>query len=58
MAQPGGKAREISLGEDFGDVTVKANGTAVDIHGISGSATGIRATALRTCTRLFAVCAE
>jgi hypothetical protein len=32
MAQPSGKAKEISLGDDFGDVTVKANGTAVDIH--------------------------
>ena len=29
MAEGSGKAREISLGEDFGDVAVKVNGVRV-----------------------------
>jgi hypothetical protein len=32
MAGIGNKFKELSLGEDFGDVTVKANGIVVDIH--------------------------
>jgi len=32
MAQPSGKAKEISLGEDFGDVAVKVNGVRVEVH--------------------------
>jgi len=28
----GGKAREISLGDDFGDVAVKVNGVRVEVH--------------------------
>src|SRR5260370_31555184 len=32
MAEGSGKAREISLGEDFGDVTVKVNGVRVEVH--------------------------
>ena len=32
MAQPSGKAKEISLGEDFGDVAVKVNGVLVEVH--------------------------
>ena len=32
MAEGSGKAREISLGEDFGDVAVKVNGVRVEVH--------------------------
>jgi hypothetical protein len=32
MAQPSGKAKEISLGEDFGDLSVKVNGVRVEVH--------------------------
>ena len=32
MAQPSGKAKEISLGEDFGDVAVRVNGVRVEVH--------------------------
>jgi len=32
MGDGSGKAREISLGNDFGDVAVKANGVRVEIH--------------------------
>lgn len=31
MAQPGGKAKEISLGADFGDVVVKVNGATINV---------------------------
>jgi hypothetical protein len=32
MAEGSGKVREISLGEDFGDVAVKVNGVRVEVH--------------------------
>ena len=32
MAEGSGKATEISLGEDFGDVAVKVNGVRVEVH--------------------------
>src|ERR1019366_8451567 len=32
MAEGSGKTREISLGEDFGDVAVKVNGVRVEVH--------------------------
>jgi hypothetical protein len=32
MRQQRGKAKGISLGEDFGDVAVKVNGVLVEIH--------------------------
>jgi hypothetical protein len=32
MGEGSGKAREISLGEDFGDVAVKVNGVRVEVH--------------------------
>ena len=32
MAEGSGKAREISLGDDFGDVAVKVNGVRVEVH--------------------------
>jgi hypothetical protein len=32
MADGSGKAREISLGEDFGDVAVSVNGVRVEVH--------------------------
>jgi hypothetical protein len=32
MVEGSGKAREISLGEDFGDVAVKVNGVRVEVH--------------------------
>lgn len=32
MAQGSGNAREISLGDDFGDVVVKANGVRIEVH--------------------------
>jgi len=32
MGEGSGKAREISLGEDFGDVAVKVNGIRIEVH--------------------------
>jgi hypothetical protein len=32
MGQPGAKKKEITIGDAFGDVTVKANGVSVEIH--------------------------
>jgi hypothetical protein len=32
LGQQGAKTKEIFLGDDFGDVAVKANGVSVEIH--------------------------
>jgi hypothetical protein len=32
MTQQNGKTKEISLGDDFGDVAVKVNGVRVEVH--------------------------
>ena len=46
----GGEAREIDLGDDFGDVVVKANGAQVKI-GADGSVHGLPAPANDTATK-------
>ena len=50
MSEGSGKAREIDLGEDFGDVVVKANGAQVKI-GADGSLHGIPAPANDTAAK-------
>jgi hypothetical protein len=51
MTAGSGKAREISLGEDFGDVVVKANGVQVQISA-DGSIHGLPAPANDTASKV------